>query len=389
MKVTLVSGFGGGALNYAEELEARGVLSKFITTLPTVLKRKIPRSKIVLNIVPEVIARLPQRLPGLRSWFPSEYLKAVTFGHWAKRRLDAAEDIVLAFSNYGLEVHATARARGAITVLARGSSHILTQRRLVERDFEQWNWSDRRLFHERLIARQLREYDQADYVFVESQFSERTFLAEGFPPRKLLRAAAGVDIERFRPLGKNDQTFRVVCVGDGLRKGVVYLLEALKQLALPNSEFVWIGVGGAAGNPFMEDYAGQFRPVSKVPNEELPRHYSQASVVVVPSVEDGWCIVVGEALACGVPVICTSNTGASEIIQDGREGFVVPARDVEGLKTRLKYLHAHETERAAMGLAARERAEQYTWTRFGHALKTELERVLRDRNAGDARRASR
>lgn len=379
MQVTLVSGSSGGAFHKAEQLERCGLLAKFITTLPTARRLNIPQSKILLNIVPEVIARIPPMFPWVRRWYPSEYFKALMFGAWVKHKL-GSEDIVVAYSMYGQEAHREARKHGAVTVIFRGSSHILYQRRLVEREGARWSYSDRRLFHQRAITRQLREYEEADYVLVNSRFSWDSFVDEGFSTRKLLLAPLGVDLKHFRPQEKEDQIFRIVCVGEGLRKGVEYLLEAVKQLALRNSELLWIGVSSPRLNPFLHKYRGHFRAIGKVANEQLYRYYTQASVVVVPSVEDGWCKVVNEAMACGVPLICTDHTGASDIVRDGRDGFVIPICDVEALKEKLLFLYEHEPERRAMGRAALERVKEFTWDIYGDRIAEEYKRILHSRS---------
>lgn len=76
-------------------------------------------------------------------------------------------------------------------------------------------------------------------------------------------------------------------------------------------------------------------------------------------------MVQAEAMACGVPVICSTNTGGEDIIRDGVDGFVVPVRDVEALKEKILYLYEHEEERRAMGRSALKRAREFTWDRYG------------------------
>jgi glycosyltransferase involved in cell wall biosynthesis len=375
MKVTLVSGIAGGAFRDAEQLHRHGVLHRFITTRPDALRLGLPRSMVRLNIVPEVVARLPLKVPGLRGWYPGEYFKSLVFDRMASR-LIGGEDIVLVFSGFGPRTLARARARGAMAVLERGSAHIVVQRRIVDEEFRRYDYRPRRLLDRRSVARQVREYAQADYIFVNSRFSERTFLEMGFPADRMLRAPQGVDLTRFRPLPKEDGVFRMVASGEGLRKGIQYLLEAARQLALPNSEVVWVGGMSPDVAPLLERYRGLYRYVGKIPNAEMERVYAQASVVVVPSVEEGWCFVVNEAMACGRPVISTDHTGASEIVRDGRDGFVVPIRDVQALKDKLVYLYQHESERAAMGRAALERVRDFTWDAYGDRMVAEMRRAL-------------
>ena len=116
-----------------------------------------------------------------------------------------------------------------------------------------------------------------------------------------------------------------------MRKGHVYLLEAWKRLALPNSELLLIGAVSHELEAILERYRGLFQHMSGVPNARLRDYYARASVFVLPSLEDGCAIVCAEAMACGVPVITTSSNGSSEVIDHGKDGFVVPAWSSEAI----------------------------------------------------------
>ena len=88
-------------------------------------------------------------------------------------------------------------------------------------------------------------------------------------------------------------------------------------------------------------------------------------------------MVQAEAMACGLPVICSTNTGGEDIIRDGIDGFVVPVRDVEALKEKILYLYEHEEERREMGRNALERAKGFTWDRYGERVVEAYKRILR------------
>ena len=67
-----------------------------------------------------------------------------------------------------------------------------------------------------------------------------------------------------------------------------------------------------------------------VGQERLAELMSTSHVMVLPSIEEGLALVQGQAMACGCPVIASTNTGAEDLFTDGVEGFVVPIRDPEG-----------------------------------------------------------
>jgi glycosyltransferase involved in cell wall biosynthesis len=108
------------------------------------------------------------------------------------------------------------------------------------------------------------------------------------------------------------------------------------------------------------------RVIGPVPQSELKTLMSRSHVMALPSVEEGLAMVQAQAMACGCPVIATTNTGAEEIITDGAEGFIVPIRDVDALAGRLQYMADHPDERAAMGQKALAKVQGFGgWRAYG------------------------
>ncbi len=105
--------------------------------------------------------------------------------------------------------------------------------------------------------------------------------------------------------------------------------------------------------------------LGQTPREALLREMSEADVFVFPSLFEGFALVILEAMAAGLPVITTSNTAGPDLIEDGKEGFIVPAGDAKALRVAMESL-LNDPERArAMGCAAHEKAKEYTWEKYG------------------------
>jgi starch synthase len=103
-----------------------------------------------------------------------------------------------------------------------------------------------------------------------------------------------------------------------------------------------------------------------VPQTQLKSLMSRSHVMVLPSIEEGLALVVAQAMACGCPVVASTNTGAEDIIVDGVEGFIVPIRNVDALAGRLQHMAEHPEERAAMGARAREKVRGFGgWRAYG------------------------
>ena len=262
---------------------------------------------------------------------------------------------------------------GAMTVCDRGSSHIMYADHIMAEEYARWG-SSYRPIDRRVVEKELREYEEADLITVPSTFVYRSFLAEGMAQEKLTRIPYGVDLSLFGPQKKLDETFRVVYVGQvSLRKGVPYLLEAVKGLDLPGLELVVIGGLTEEIKPILARFQDpRFSYLGFIPRSRLSHYYSQGSVLVLPSIEEGLALVQAQAMACGLPVIATTNTGAEDLFTDGVEGFIVPIRDPESIREKIRYLYENPRIREEMGQAAQRRVRQLGgWDTYGEqALKT-------------------
>jgi len=294
------------------------------------------------------------------------YLATVTFDHWMSRCIEEC-DVFHSLSQFGVESHRVAKERyGALTVCDRGSSHMLYQGRILAEEFDRLGLP----FEEtdpRLVERELAEYESADLIFVPSEFVYKTFLEYRVPALKLRKNPYGVDLRVFRPLPKDDEIFRVIYVGSlSVRKGIPYLLEALGGLNLPKFELWLIGSVFPETRKFLARYEGGFRHLGTIPHTDLYRYYSQGSVFVMASIEEGLAMVQAEGMACGLPVIATANTGAEDLFTDGIEGFIVPIRDPEAIRDRVLRLYNDPDLRNEMSRAALRRVQSMGgWNDYG------------------------
>jgi alpha-maltose-1-phosphate synthase len=213
-------------------------------------------------------------------------------------------------------------------------------------------------------------------VLAPSDYVRRTLIAQGVAPERIALVPFGVRIERFRPpeRPREDGVFRLLYVGQiSQRKGIKYLLEAVKRLALPGLELVLVGgiVGSGAG---LAPYQGCFRHVPNVPHAEVQRLFQSADLFVYPSLHEGSALAIFEAMASGLPVITTENAGS--MVRDGIDGHLVPLRDPDAIAARIAELHADPARRHGMAASARRRAEQFTWGHYRERLGTVLDALV-------------
>lgn len=238
-------------------------------------------------------------------------------------------------------------------------------------------------YYRRLPTRLRAEVLAADYVLVPSDIASDSVVMLGVPPARVITLSFGVDVTHFRPtspghMDVNDR-FLALFVGKfDVHKGVHYLLQAWHDLALPNSELVIAGPPGDVNfvQKMRSQYSGLFTEVGNVPHNQLPELYAQADVFVFPSLAEGSALVTYEALASGLPCIVTFEAGS--VVRDGIEGFVVPRGDVPSLKERLLRLYHDGVLRRQMSVAARQRAEEYSWQHYHMRLVDAFERMAAD-----------
>ena len=376
MKVTVSAGGTFHAFRLAEQLEHRGLLHRLISTHPPMRGERIPRERVRFNPFPELLLRGPRALRLTRGSGGDrfDYWKAVTFDRWAARHVGGC-DLFVGFSLFSLISGRAVRARGACTILDRGSTHVLTQRALLTEEYRRWGVAGLPM-DPRLVTRQLLEYDEADYICVPSRFTLQSYLDHGVSRDRLLHVPYGVDLTNFSPARTRGRPFRIIATGLGIRKGTPHLLDAVSRLRVPDVELWLVGESTPDLRGILARSRTPFRQLGKLSQAALADAYRGASVFVLPSVEEGLALVILEAMASGLPVVVTPNTGAEDIITDGREGLLVPAGDPDALARALLSLYEDEDRRAAMSEAAVATASAWSWDAYGDRIAAAYARVV-------------
>lgn len=368
-----------GGISYANHIalgaQRSGILKRFITTLSVRHETGIDRSRVRQIILPELIGQALWRLPGEGSMYLSYLVRDALFDRMARRWVDGG-DILHAFSHFGLFSMRKARRLGMHTVVERSAAHPAFSYKILSEEYARYGLRFPRSSRW-LIPRHQREFEEADAITVSSEFVARSLTMHGVSESKLHRTHLGFAAERFRPMPehRDESVFRVLFVGSiSLQKGVQYLLEAFCKLALPNAELLLVGGAFPDSRTFLPAYEGLYRHQWFVPQDDLSHYYNAASVFVLPSLQDGFGMVVYEAAACGIPVIITQNVGAA--IRDGEDGFVVPICDADALADRLLRLYRDPGLRRAMGESARSYVQRFTWEAYHAELIKTYRRIV-------------
>jgi glycosyltransferase involved in cell wall biosynthesis len=212
----------------------------------------------------------------------------------------------------------------------------------------------------------LAELKRAQSVIAQSRFSALSAIEYGVEPGRIFQVPLGVDVERFRPVEepRGERPFRALFTGQmTIRKGIHHLLDAWSLAARGEDELLFAGYPRETyALDLLRRTSERHRYLGFVPHARLQEVYRQADVFVFPSLAEGGVYVIYEALACGLPCIVSDRAGSA--VRDGIEGFVVPVGDVEALADRIRRLRDDKALRRRMSLAARRRAERFSWPEF-------------------------
>lgn len=232
------------------------------------------------------------------------------------------------------------------------------------------------------LARKDAELAAADRVFVASRFTETTLREHapaGLCPAQIhvvpYGAPAPVD-EAASALGNGDgpggprRPLRVLFAGSlGQRKGLSYLLEAMRILGPRHATLTLLGMKTAEDCPPLEAATRAHRWIPSLPHAGVLAEMARADVLVFPSLFEGFGLVIPEAFSRGVPVIATAHTALPDLLTaDGVEGYVVPVRSAGSLAERLEGLAADRGRLRAMQRAALARAGTLRWEDYRRRL---------------------
>ncbi len=345
------------------------------------------------GVLPDVLAAIAMRLrvlpDALRARWTNALIKSLREAV-ALRAAGLASDAecVVAYEGFALPAFTARRASGGgVNVLNYPVAHHRVRRR--ERleeiartpafastwpDFDDWPAG-----HEQRLDD---EISLADAVLVGSTYAAETFVAEGIPRARMRVVPYGVDLATFAPAegaraSGDGAAFEAIFTGQlTQRKGLSYLLEGWRRFACPDARLTLVGqsVGDASA---LAPYAGLFRHVPHRTRPQLARHYQASDVFVFPTLVEGMPLVVLEAMACGLPVIVTAN-GPADIVRDGVDGFVIPARDPDAIAERLATFRGDPALRAWMGRNASQRAAEFGWPAYTTKVQAALAELCAD-----------
>ena len=321
-----------------------------VRALATRFNSEIPPDRVVAFTGPASLWRAAQNLRQRKLSRLEMSNEFCSFGRWYSRQirrhltlmdLDPQSDHFFGFNSNCLEALEYLKERQIFTVVDQVDPGLVEENIVLE-EAEHWpGWEGipgrmSQAYWDRVEA----EWTAADVVLVNSNWSREALVQQGVPGRKIIVVPLAIDLLENHELKvvSPEGPLKVLWLGSVvLRKGIQYLVEAARKLERQKVEFLLAGPLGISDQA-VRSFPANLKVLGRITRDQLSLYYRQAHLFVLPTLSDGFAITQLEAMAHGLPVVTTPNCG--NVVTDGMDGLIVPARDSQALADAIARLDA-------------------------------------------------
>lgn len=339
----------------------------------------IPIEHFKIRPLPELIRSLAARkfssIVTDRIWEWAE----LGFDHWvSKRLLKDKPNIIHTYEHAALKTLKIAKANGIFTIYEQLSQHHAFFTPIVEQQLKlypqlQSNKSDL-LINKKATRRNKRRDEElaiTDLILCNSSFTKDTLINAGINENKIkiIPLAFPKTLEKINEKAKNKPIKFLYAGNQSIRKGTHLLYEAWRKCDFGNNEAeLWL-----VGKINEELLLGKNLPANvvvkeNIPHDELMLLYQEVDVFVLPTLADGFGMVVTEAMSQGVPVITTTNSCGPDIIDNKKNGWVIPAGDINAIEKAMRWVINNRDQLPEISSNALEKARSWQWVDYRNAL---------------------
>lgn len=362
------------AFALCEQLERLDALDCFFTSYSSIKnpiakyfvarkdKEKISKNLIRTNLLIAAGVKLYKN-----AFFWNEF-----YDRWVARKIrSSSANIFIGWSGMSKHSILAAKKKGMVTILHRGSSHIVYQNEILNQEYKKFGQYFE--ISKDKIQKEIEEYHLCDYISVPSSFAYHSFINKGIAKNKMITLNYGVgssfQLGEMNHVDKQNDEFTILYMGKvSLQKGVTYLIDAIIQMRDKGYKINGLFIGGI--DPFMEHELSKrnttgIKFLGHINHYSLPKYIVKANVAVIPSLQDGFAKVVPQIMACGLPVIVSQNTGAFDLIKEGENGYIVPIRDTQAIIDKLKILYDNPEKLDSMQAYLKNNQFDMSWDSYG------------------------
>jgi len=277
-----------------------------------------------------------------------------------------------------------AKKLGKLAVCELSTAHVTSSIEILSQEAKlhpEWSDSFDNLVFPASYQKRLEEEPHiADLAIAASTFTKSTLLSAGVSADKIELVPLGFDVNYVPYMERNDdittRPLKLLYAGTlTQRKGLKYLLNVMKKLNRQDIELTCIGglQGSGAG---LKGFDSCFTHIPAVAQHVMFEKYRNYDALVLPTIFEGFGLVIVEAMAAGLPVITTPHSMGPEVIKQDKNGYIIPIRDETALETAILNLRNKDKyEYLAMRQAARNDVMAYTWDAYSARMPKVLENL--------------
>lgn len=281
---------------------------------------------------------------------------------WFVSRTMRKCDVCIGIGTVYIKAFETAKKNGATTILEWGSKHIEEQIKQFGRQED---------YSVRTMQRELHQYDLCNYISIPTTHVKESFLKHGIPDSKLVMNPYGVDLSEFHPTSCSNEFDLIYVGGWRYEKGCDLLTELCERYG-----YKLLHVGALVNLDFPK--VSNMTHQEPVDQKELVNYYAKARVFVLPSRAEGLALVQAQAIVCGLPVVCSKETGGVDLREQlADKKWIIEMEDlsVEALLDAVdKGLNLARMQRGKRNYAG-EGMKRLSWENYGARYSEKLIRI--------------
>lgn len=338
--------------------------------------REVPDSAIITHPVPELLCILSGRLgvgpiAGDLLWEQAEKW----FDRVVARRHLSGVDAVYGYEHATLDTFRRMKRAGGRCIYDQPICHHKTLSEILYEEYDRfpevqtpYEAHIRRLAPRR-NARKDEEVAMADLVIAASGFTRDSLVRAGIAGERIKVVPYGSPpVSEETPREEGGPVIFLSAGQQSVRKGTHYLLDAWRKMRPGKGAELWLVGRMTLPADLTRNLPGRVVVRPSLPHRQLFEIYRKASVLVFPSLCEGFGMVITEAMSQGLPVITTPNTAGPDLIKDYQNGFIVPVRDAEALAEKMAWCLDNPRMLGDMGRAATQTAMKWQWSDYRAAL---------------------
>ncbi|WP_419802970.1 glycosyltransferase family 4 protein [Mucilaginibacter sp.] len=305
----------------------------------------------------------------------------LAFDNWVGKQLNPATNWVHVYEHCSLSTLKQAKNVGIKSFYEQPSQHFAFFENMAKDQLKKYPElisAETRLLtdqkSERRNHRREQELNLCDYIICNSAFTKKTLVDAQVSAEKIITIPLGFP-DAVKNIDKNSIAKTIfICAGNqSLRKGTHLLYQAWKNCDFKAEEAeLWMIGSNQLPLKIRQGLSENVKFIPNVLQPELLQLMAKADLLVLPTLCDGFGMVITEAMAQGLPVITTYNSGGPDVITAGKDGFLLDAGSVEQLANCLKCCVLNKNQVKNMRILALEKAKTYPWASFRKQLITEI-----------------